>query len=77
MRCRTISKKPGLRPDEKARLLYRYSDKIDVEKAIIGVLKAVAYEKAGAYIDRARRVTGDNLGLNMYISVPTGGGPRI
>ena len=70
-------KKPGLRPDEKARLLYRHSDKIDVEKAIIGVLIAVAGEKAGAYIDRARRVTGDNLGLNMYISVPTGGGPRI
>lgn len=31
----------------------------------------------GAYIDRARRVTGDNLGLNMYISIPTGSSPRL
>ena len=64
-------------PAEKARELYRRADEIDVQKAILGVLVAVASEKAGAYIDKARRVTGDNLGLNMYISVPTGSAPRL
>ena len=64
-------------PAEKALELYRRADEIDVQKAILGVLMAVASEKAGAYIDKARRVTGDNLGLNMYISVPTGSAPRL
>ena len=57
--------------------LYRRADEIDVQKAILGVLFAVAGEKAGAYIDRARHVTGDNLGLNMYITIPTGSAPRV
>ena len=70
-------KEPGLRPDQKALALYRNYDKIDIQKAILGVMIAVAGEKAGAYIDKARRVTGDNLDLNMYISIPTGGAPRI
>ena len=70
-------KEPGLRPDQKALALYRNYDKIDIQKAILGVMIAVAGEKAGAYIDKARRVTGDNLGLNMYISIPTGSAPRI
>ena len=70
-------KEPGLRPDQKALALYRNYDKIDIQKAILGVMIAVAGEKAGAYIDKARRVTGDNLGLNMYISIPTGSAPRV
>lgn len=69
-------KEPGLRPDQKALALYRHYDKLDIEKAILGVMIAVAGEKAGAYIDKARRVTGDGLGLNMYISIPTGSAPR-
>lgn len=64
-------------PIEKALELYRRADEIDVQKAVLGVLWAVAGEKAGAYIDRARRVTGDNLGLNMYITIPTGSAPRV
>lgn len=64
-------------PAEKALELYRRAEEIDVNKAIRNVLWAVAYEKGGAYIDRARRKAGDNLGLNMYISIPTGSAPRI
>jgi len=64
-------------PAEKALELYRRADEINIEKAIKGTLWAIASEKAGAYIDRARRVTGDNLGLNMYISIPTGSAPRV
>ena len=48
-----------------------------MNKAIEGVLKAVAYERAGAYIDRARRTASKNLGLHMHIQIPTGGGPRV
>ena len=70
-------KEPGLRPDQKALALYRNYDKIDLQKAILGVVIAAAGEKAGAYIDKARRLTADNLGLNMYISIPTGSAPRI
>lgn len=69
--------RPGLRPDQKAAAIYLHYDKIDVQKAIIGVMIVIAGEKAGAYIDRARRVAGDNLGLNMYISIPTGSAPRL
>ena len=46
-------KEPGLRPDQKALALYRNYDKIDIQIAILGVLIAVAGEKAGAYIDKA------------------------
>ena len=66
-----------MRPDQKALALYRNYDKIDIQKAILGVMIAVAGEKAGAFLDKVRRVTGDNLGLNMYISIPTGSAPRI
>lgn len=67
----------GLRPDQKALALYRNYDKIDVNKAIIGVLVAVAGEKAGGLIDRARRKTSENLGLSMHITIPTGSAPRL
>lgn len=70
-------KKTARNPIEKGMELYRRYDEIDVQKAIIGVLIAVAGEKAGAYLDRARRVTGDNLGVHMYIQIPTGSAPRI
>ena len=70
-------KKTARTPAEKALELYRRADEIDVQKAIINVLIAVAGEKAGGYIDRARRKAGDNLGLNMYISIPTGSAPRV
>ena len=70
-------RKAGLRPDQKAAALYRYYDQIDVQKAVLGVLLAVAGEKAGAYIDRARRITADKLGLNMYIAIPTGSAPKV
>ena len=64
-------------PAEKALYIYRNADKIDINKAVLGVLAAVAGEKAGAYLDRARRTAGDNLGLNMYITIPTGSAPKI
>lgn len=70
-------KKSAKTPAQKALELYRRADEIDVQKAIINVLIAVAGEKAGGYIDRARRKAGDNLGLNMYISIPTGSAPRV
>lgn len=70
-------KKNARTPAEKALELYRRADEIDVNKAVLGVLAAVAGEKAGAYLDKARRVTGDNLGLNMYITIPTGSAPRV
>lgn len=70
-------KKSAKTPAEKALELYRRADEIDVQKAIINVLIAVAGEKAGGYIERARRKAGDNLGLNMYISIPTGSAPRV
>ena len=50
---------------------------MDVDRAIKGVLMAVAMERAGAYIDRARRTASKNLGLHMHIQIPTGGGPRV
>ena len=73
----TPGKHDAKTPAEKALYIYRNADKIDINKAVLGVLAAVAGEKAGAYLDRARRTTADNLGLNMYITIPTGGGPKI
>ena len=64
-------------PHDKLAELYRRYDEVDVNKAIEGVLKAVAYERAGAYIDRARRTASKNIGLHMHIQIPTGGGPRV
>ena len=64
-------------PQDKLAEIYQRYDEIDVNKAIAGVLKAVAYEHAGAYIDRARRTASNNLGLHMHIQIPTGGGPRV
>jgi len=64
-------------PQDKLAELYRRYNDVDIDKAIAGVLKAVAYEKAGAYIDRARRTASNNLGLHMHIQIPTGGGPRV
>lgn len=57
--------------------VYRHYDKVDIEKAVIGTLIAVAGEKAGAYIDRARNTTARNLGLSLNITVPTGSAPRL
>ena len=70
-------KKNAKTPQDKLIELYRRYDEVDVNRAIEGVLMAVAMERAGAYIDRARRTAGDNLGLNMYITIPTGSAPRI
>jgi len=64
-------------PQDKLAELYRRYNEVDIDKAIAGVLKAVAYEKAGSYIDRARRTASNNLGLHMHIQIPTGGGPRV
>lgn len=64
-------------PAEKALAIYRGADKLDINKAVLGVLIAVAGEKAGAYIDRARRYAGDQLGVGMYIDIPTGSAPRL
>jgi len=64
-------------PQDKLAEIYQRYDEIDVNKAIAGVLKAVAYEHAGAYIDRVRRTASNNLGLHMHIQIPTGGGPRV
>ena len=64
-------------PEEKLRELYRRWDEVNIQEAVKGVLIAVAGEKAGAYLDRARRLTADNLGANMYISIPTGSAPKI
>lgn len=57
--------------------LYRRWNEVDVEKAIWGVLQAVAGEKAGAYIDRARSTAARNLGLNLNITIPTGSAPYV
>lgn len=73
----TPGKHDAKTPAEKALYIYRNADKIDINKAVLGVLAAVAGEKAGAYLDRARRTTADNLGLNMYITIPTGSAPKI
>lgn len=73
----TPGKHDAKTPAEKALYIYRNADKIDINKAVLGVLAAVAGEKAGAYLDRARRITADNLGLNMYITIPTGSAPKI
>ena len=70
-------KKNARTPAEKAWELYRRWDEVNLSQAMVNVLLAVAGEKAGAYIDRARRTAGDNLGLNMYITIPTGSAPRI
>lgn len=64
-------------PQDKLAELYRRYNEVDIVKAIVGVLKAVAFEKAGAYIDRGRRTASKNLGLHMHIQIPTGGGPRV
>lgn len=57
--------------------VYRNYDKVKIEKAVLGVLIAVAGEKAGAYIDRARNTTARNLDLSLNVSVPTGSAPRL
>nr|QJB19343.1 MAG: hypothetical protein [Microvirus sp.] len=64
-------------PQGKLAAIYRDYDKIDVNKAIFGVLIAVAGEKAGAYIDRARGMAAENLGLSLNVTIPTGSAPRI
>ena len=64
-------------PQAKLAEIYRRYDQVDINAAVIGVLKAVALEKAGAYIDSARRKASKNLGLHMHIQIPTGGGPRV
>lgn len=57
--------------------VYRNYDKVNIEKAVLGVLIAVAGEKAGAYIDRARNTAARNLDLSLNVSIPTGSAPRI
>lgn len=64
-------------PAQKALYIYRNADRIDINEVVLNLLGAVMGEKAGAYLDRARRKTGDNLGLNMYITIPTGSAPQI
>ena len=70
-------KKSAKTPQDKLIELYRRYDEVDVNRAINGVLMAVAMERAGAYIDRARRTASKNLGLHMHIQIPTGGGPHV
>ena len=70
-------RKSAKTPQEKLMELYRRYGEVDVDKAIMNVLKAVALEKSGAYIDAARRKASKNLGLKMHIQIPTGGGPRV
>ena len=57
--------------------LYRNWDKVDVHDAVVGVLWAVAGEKAGGLIERGRNTAARNLGLGLNVTIPTGGGPRI
>ena len=64
-------------PQSKLAEIYRRYNDVDIEKAVLGVLQAYAGEKAGAYIDRARRTIAENLGLNMYITIPIGSAPRL
>lgn len=64
-------------PQDKLLAIYRNYDKVDIGKAVEGVLWAVAGEKAGSYIDRARGTAAENLGLSMNITIPTGSAPRI
>lgn len=67
----------GLSPAEKAAYIYRHINELDVHQAVMNVLAAVAFEKGGAYIDRARRKASENLGLSMHITIPTGSAPYI
>lgn len=62
---------------DKMMALYRNWDKVDVHDAVVGVLWAVAGEKAGGLIERGRNTAARNLGLGLNVTIPTGGGPRI
>ena len=64
-------------PVSQLRELYARWSEVDVNAAVLGVLKEVAKEHAGAYIDRARRVASNNLGLNMHITTPVGSSPYV
>lgn len=67
----------GLNPAQKAAYIYRHINELDVHQAVMNVLAAVAFEKGGGYIDRARRKASENLGLSMHITIPTGSAPYI
>lgn len=64
-------------PQDKLNELYHRWNDVDINAALWGVLEAIAYEKLGGYIERARNQIARNLGLNMRITVPTGSAPRV
>lgn len=64
-------------PQAKLEELYRRWNDVDVNKAVWGTLEAVANEKIGGYIERARNTAAGNLGLNLNITIPTGSAPYV